>query len=235
MSNRGETTSMPSPVGAYAARVSARLPLLAVAVLLCAALFAPGAARANGVPTRIDLSYLANLSNFGPTSATGEAELSYAEGIIRIDARGLQPLDKGAYGIWLVKSSANSSINVGFFNAAGDGSASYSGKLPQLTDYDYDLILLTAQPVADTSVPPSDQRAIGGYYTPIQKPDSNAQVAADTQPGTLPNTGDLPDAAVAAPSPTANPAARRHELAAAFFAVGLLGLYGTYRLRRRDT
>jgi hypothetical protein len=233
MSNGGTNVAMPSRVRDFAVRTPARLPLLMVAVLLCAAVLAPRSVRANGVPTRIDLSYLANLSNFGPSTATGQAELSYAEGIIRIDARGLQPLDKGAYGVWLVKSSANSSINVGFFNAAGDGSATYSGKLPQLTDYDYDLILLTAQPIADTSVPPTDQRAIGGYYTPIQKPDSNPQVAADTQPGTLPNTGDLPDAAIATPPPAGNPDARRHEMAAAFFAVGLLGLYGTYRLRRR--
>jgi hypothetical protein len=206
-------------------------------LLLLALLFAlaprPYAARANGVPARIALAYLANLSNFGPQSASGEAELSYAEGIIRVDARGLQPLDTGAYGVWLVKPSSNSAISAGYFSASGDGSASYSGKLPQLSDYDYDLILLTAQPVADASVPPSTNRAIGGYFTPIQKPDSNTQITADTQPGQLPNTGDLPAATVA--PPTHDPNARRHEEAAAFFAVGLLGLYGTYRLRRRES
>jgi hypothetical protein len=86
-------------------------------LLLLALLFAlaprPYAARANGVPARIALTYLANLSNFGPQSASGEAELSYAEGIIRVDARGLQPLDTGAYGVWLVKSSSNSAISAG--------------------------------------------------------------------------------------------------------------------------
>ena len=209
------------------------LPLLAVALLLGALAPLPHAAHANGVPARIPLSYLANLSNFGPQSATGEAELSYAEGIIRVDARGLQPLDNGAYGVWLVKSSSNSALNAGYFSASGDGSASFSGKLPQLSDYDYDLILLTAQPVADTSVPPSSNRAIGGYFTPIQKPDTNTQITADTQPGVLPNTGDLPAATVA--PPTRDPNARRHEMAAALFAIGLLGLYGTFRLRRHES
>ena len=226
-------TAMRDRATTTAPRRIAVLPLLALALLTLCFAATPRAARANGVPARIALTYLANLSNFGPQSATGEAELSYAEGLVRIDARGLQPLDNGAYGVWLVKSSSNSALNVGYFSASGDGSASYSGKLPELSDYNYDLILLTAQPVADASVPPSSNRAIGGYFTPIQKPDSNAQITGDTQPGQLPNTGDLPAATIT--PPTRNPDARRHEEAAAFFAIGLLGLYGTYRLRKRES
>lgn len=233
MNAGGRSAVMRAAIRSFAPRRALTLPLLALALLLLFALAPrPQSARANGVPARIALTYLANLSNYGPQSAAGEAELSYAEGVIRVDARGLQPLDNGAYGVWLVKSSSNSALNVGYFSASGDGSASYSGKLPQLSDYDYDLILLTAQPVADASVPPSSNRAIGGYFTPIQKPDSNTLITADTQPGQLPNTGDLTAATVVPPR---DPNARRHEEAAIFFAIGLLGLYGTYRLRRRES
>jgi len=192
------------------------------------ALFAPGSAHANGVPERIQLRYLPNLSNFGPTDATGEVELSYAEGLIRVTARGLQPLTSGVYGVWLVKSSSNAAINVGFFNAGGDGSALYNGKLPPLSSYDYDLVLLTVQPLADPGVPPSNQRSIGGYFAPIQKPDAGPTIIADTRPAELPNTGD-PAAAPAA----SQPVSARHAAAAMLFAIGLLGLYATYRLRRR--
>jgi hypothetical protein len=187
-----------------------------------------GVARANGVPERIQLRYLPNLSNFGPADATGEVELSYAEGLIRVTARGLQPLANGVYGVWLVKSGSNAAVNVGFFNAAGDGSALYNGKLPQLTSYDYDLVLLTVQPLADPGVPPSNQRSIGGYFAPIQKPDAGPTIVADTRPAELPNTGD-PVAA----SATTRLISARHAAAAMLFAVGLLGLYSTYRLRRR--
>lgn len=209
------------------------LPLIAAALALCALVaLVPGRARANGVPARIQLSYLANLSNFGPSDATGEAELSYAEGIVRLNARGLQALSNGSYELWLVKSSTNAGIGIGFFTAGGDGSAAYSGKLPQLTSYDYDLVLVTAQPTADATLPPATDRAIGGFFTPIQKPDTNALITSDTQPATLPNTGDAPAAAAA---PRTGSTAARHEAAAALFAVGLLALYGTFRLRRRDT
>ncbi len=178
------------------ARGALALLLLALAPALGWALAVrPAVALANGVPLRVPLTYLAGLSNSGPTDARGEAEISFAEGLIRVDVRGLPRLSGEVYQIWLAKSGTNKAVAVGTFNTGADGLGGYSGRMAGLEGYDYDLIILTIEPQPDPDPAPSAKRSIGGFFTLIQRPEVGAPaLTSDTRPAELPKTGDLPPA-----------------------------------------
>lgn len=170
-------------------------PLLLALVLGWAPVARPPTAAANGVPLRVPLTYLAGLSNSGPTDARGEAEISFAEGVIRVEVRGLPRLSGEVYQIWLAKSGTNKAVAVGAFNTGPDGLGGYSGRMTGLEGYDYDLVILTIEPQPDPDPAPSAKRSIGGFFTLIQKPAAAAPaIVADTRPAELPKTGDDPPA-----------------------------------------
>lgn len=175
-------------------RLAAVTAVLALTVL--GALVAPGRARANGVPIRIPLAYVPGLSNAGPQDARGEAEISFSEALVRLDARGLTPLAGEQYVIWLAKSGTNRAVAVGPLTVGPDGTAGYTGKLAGLDSYDYDLVILTLEPQPDTHPTPSEKRSIGGFFQPIKRTEQAAPgIASDTMPATLPNTGEPAPAA----------------------------------------
>lgn len=205
-----------------------RLPggALLTTMLVAALLFGEARmAQANGVPMRIPLSYLTGVSNYGPQDAGGNAELSFSEGILKLDVTGLPALTNETYQVWMVKSGTNKAVAVGTFNTGADGTGGFTGKLTGLDGYDYDLISLTVEPVPDSDPAPSAKRTIGGFFTPIKKQDVPVAggVISDTQPATLPNTGDR--------VPQQNHG-RRHAAAALLFAVGGVSAYLTLRRRR---
>jgi hypothetical protein len=210
----------------YRPRLLGPLALLAVALGLLA--MPSRAAHANGVPIRIPLSYLSGLSNWGPQEAHGEAEISYAEALIKVDAEGLTPLKNENYQLWLVKSGTNRAVPIATFNAPADGIVGYTGTMKGLDGYDYDLVIITVEPAADSDPSPSDKRSIGGFFAPLKKPDPAAPAgSSDTMPAVLPNTG---DAVPPPPTPKQNP---RHAIALALFAIGGASLYLTIRRPRR--
>ncbi len=169
----------------------AMLLLGACVVALVAALGAPTLARANGVPVMVTLSYI-DLSNWGPEDASGEAELIFAEGIVRLEAQGLPVLQDEVYQAWLVNSEVGDAISVGRFNAAGTGTVSYQGTLPPIADFGFDLLIFTVEPEPDDAPQPSAQRSIGGYFSLLghASPDGSTEGGQGLQaPGALPNTG----------------------------------------------
>ncbi len=204
-----------------------RFMILPAALLLLLMPLMPGRpAHANGVPIRIPLTYLSGLSNWGPADASGEAEISFAEAIVKIDAHGLPVLHGETYQVWLVKSGTNKAVAAGTFTAAADGTAAFTGRLTGLDGYDYDLVSITVEPVPDPDPAPSAKRSIGGFFAPIAKQNQQADaITPDTQPATLPNTGDV----VPAHGGTSH-----HTAAALLFGVGGLSLYLTARRRRKS-
>jgi hypothetical protein len=188
---------------------------------------APHPARANGVPIRVPLSYLAGLSNWGPPEARGEAELSFAEALIRVDVRGLPALKNEQYQLWLGKSGTNKATPAGVFTVAPDGIGGYTGKLTGLDGYEYDLILITVEPSPDTDPAPTAKRSIGGFFTPIKKQESAGGIASDVQPATLPNTGEAPAANVQPESAT------RQKLAMLLFGIGGVSMFLAIRRAKR--
>ena len=178
-----------------------RTPLV-LTVAAMASVVAPWPAtrsvHANGVPTFVPLSYLAGLSNWGPEEAVGELELSFAEGYARLTVAGLPRLAGTVYQGWLVNSESNDAISIGRFNADAGESISYEGTLPTITDFGFDLFLLTVEPEPDDAPQPTSNRSIGGRFalvgdtpaddtTPGDVSDAPGDVSA--QPSELPDTG----------------------------------------------
>ncbi len=171
-----------------------------VALVVAAGAWSAGSreVRANGVPMLVTLSYI-DLSNWGPQDASGEAELIFAEGIVRIEAQGLPMLDASdpddggdLYQAWLVNSEAGDAISVGRFNASSTGTVSYQGSLPPIADFGFDLLILTVEPDPDDAPQPTEQRSIGGYFSLVGQvsPDGSTEGGQGLQaPGALPNTG----------------------------------------------
>ncbi|MDO9444009.1 MAG: anti-sigma factor, partial [Dehalococcoidia bacterium] len=145
-----------------------RFPILAatlVALALVGTMLIPsGTALANGVPVPVALKYI-DLSNWGPEDASGNAELMFAEGILRLEASGLERLSGRLYQVWLVNSEAGDAISAGRFNAAADGSVDFTGTLPPLSDFGFDLLILTVEPEPDDAPQPTEDRSIGGYFS----------------------------------------------------------------------
>jgi hypothetical protein len=168
--------------------------VLATLAGIALALLGPfaGTARGNGVPTLVSLSYI-DLSNSGPEDATGEAELIFAEGLVRLTAEGLPALAEGVYQAWLVNSEVGDAIAVGRFNADPSDTVDFEGTLPPIADFGFDLFILTVEPDPDDAPQPTEQRSIGGYFTLIGEPpaDGSAGETALNQPGELPATGDF--------------------------------------------
>lgn len=178
-----------------------RRPLTAVRIasmvvaglVLLLAVTPSGTARANGVPVPVALSYI-DLSNWGPRDARGTAELIFAEGIVRVQANGLQRLDGKQYQGWLVNSQAGDAISVGRFSADAAGAVSYRGTLPPIADFGFDLFIITVEPEPDDAPQPTVERSIGGYFSLTGQRGADGS-RSDTSsgllaPGSLPNTGD---------------------------------------------
>jgi hypothetical protein len=163
--------------------------------LVAAAVFAPlaGATRAhaNGVPTMVNLTYI-KLSNWGPQTATGDAELIFSEGIVRIKAKGMTPLAEQRYQGWLVNSESGDAISFGRFNTDALGNVAYEGRLPPIASFGFDLLILTVEPEPDDAPQPSQQRSIGGYFLLVGQRTADGSNGAQTinAPRQLPNTGD---------------------------------------------
>ena len=156
---------------------------LVIAVIGACLLFATaGIARANGNPLRVVLTYLPEVSNWGPRGATGIAEIVLVEGEVKLTALGLPRLDGEVYVAWLVNSKANHALSLGQFNADSQGEARLEKVLPQaIPDLKWDMLLLTVEKPAETWSTPGERRAIAGYIS------DHAQLA--TAPLQLPRTG----------------------------------------------
>lgn len=206
-----------------------RIVLILVAATALS-LLAPSAARANGVPIRIPLTYLPNLSNWGAQDARGDAELSFAEASLKVDARGLTALPNDVYQVWLAKSGTNKAVSVATLPGTADGIAGYTGNLPKLEGYDWDLLVITVEPRQDTDPTPSGKRFIGGFFTQYTRQDAPGGVDTDTRPAQLPRTGEAAPVATAAPAPQTND---RQRAALMLFGVGGISLMLALRRARR--
>ena len=169
------------------------LPLAACMLLLALPAGAP-AARANGVPTVVLLAYIEGLSTWGPIDASGELELSFAEGYAMLSATGMPVLITGAYQGWLVNSESNDAISIGRFNADVTEEVMFEATLPTISDFGFDLFIITVEPDPDDAPQPTSERSIGGYFSLVGPDPGDSTSPADTAstqaPAELPNTGD---------------------------------------------
>jgi hypothetical protein len=160
------------------------LQVMVVATALVVAMPAPWT-HANGNPVSIVLSYLNGVSNTGPTSATGVAELVPREGEARITVAGLGKLSGEQYVVWIMNSATNERMSIGGFNTDDSG----VGKLEQTTpdawpDKGWDTVFLSIESAGPLPAQPSNRRSIAGKW-PV--PGTQQGV-----PGELPSTGGAP-------------------------------------------
>lgn len=157
----------------------------ALLVLLSSPPIAPVAA--NGTAVKVVLSYQPDISNFGPTTATGVAEVLMKEGEIKITALGLQPLTMQTYQFWLLNTRTGEVFNGGRVSPDQRGIVNATNVLPdEIPDRGYDLAFLSVEEPDIVARTPNARRSIAGRMT-----DS---VAPGELPRQLPNTGDTPPA-----------------------------------------
>ena len=151
----------------------------ALLALTCALPAAP--AGANGTPIKIVLSYLVGVSSWGPTNATGVAELVTDEGEVRLTATGLAPLSGENYRVWIVNTASGERMTLGAFKAEG-GVAKVDWVLKEaIPDKGWDLMLVSVEAEGSEPSEPSARRSIAGRF-PVP-------AEAQGRPGQLPATG----------------------------------------------
>lgn len=162
------------------------LAAFAIATVLLAG---GGAARANGVPQLVKLTYLEGVSNFGPKDAEGVLEFSFAEAYARVDVKNLKPADGYTYEGWLL--GASTPLRVGTIEVNASGIGVLDTKLEGLAAYDYDLFVVSARKAGTDAATRPPETSIAGRFTVIG--DDRAGAAGDVRPGELPETGETPE------------------------------------------
>lgn len=165
--------------------------ILVSLLLIGVAWLFPQVAYANGAPVEVFLSYLPNISNWGPQDATGHAVVTIGEGEVTLQVEGLPRLEREHYEVWLESRSDRQLYSVGKFNAKADGTGHLAVLLDTLPYQEYRLLLITVEPDPDPNPEPDARRSIAGFL-----PNT---VLTQTTEGSAPGleTGQLPSASSA--------------------------------------
>jgi hypothetical protein len=156
-----------------------------VALLACAlALVMPaGTALANGTPIHITLSYLPNVSNWGPQNATGVAELITSEGEARVTVAGLEALtDADEYQTWIRTAEPNSWLRLGALQMTANGIGRMDVVLQQpIPEKAWELMQVSVEAKGTQPTAPGNRLTVAGRFS--MTPGGGAP------PKVLPNTG----------------------------------------------
>jgi len=174
------------------------LPLRALALGLVVALGLPAApSAANGTPFNVVLSYLNGVSTWGPTNATGVAEIATRDGEVRLSATGLPHLSGEQYVVWIVDTAQGVRRPLASFNSDG-AVARVDEVLPDsIPERAWDIVLISVESEGSLPAAPSSRHSIAGR---IQPP-----VTSQGQPSELPRTGGPPTVPEGAPGTGAIP------------------------------
>ncbi|GAB4558585.1 MAG: hypothetical protein Kow0047_03800 [Anaerolineae bacterium] len=152
-------------------------------------------AQANGAPVTIFLDYLPDVSNWGPTDATGRAVVAVGEGEVELVTRGLPRLSGEHYQVWLERADTGDLIPIGGFNPDAQGKGELHVILDQLPYTTYRTIRITVEPTPDPDPAPSGKVSLVGRFP-------NPDVAPEglVTPGAVQSAGEG-EAPAAAPRP----------------------------------
>lgn len=158
---------------------------IALVLSLVSALI-PALVGAEAAATRIILSYVPTMSNWGPTEANGVVLITPSEGDVRADLIGLPVLDDTErYQLWLMNSETGETYPLARFNASPAGDITYVDQelAEPIPDRGWDMVIITVEPEPDPGHGTPDGRLaiVGGF------PGSEAE--ASLYPSELPETG----------------------------------------------
>ena len=173
-------TTLRLPRVGFALLVAGAALLAAVTSLLVPA----GPVQANGTPIRITLRYLSGLSNFGPQTATGVAELITSEGEVRLTAAGLQKLtDADEYQVWISSDETGERMRLGIVQVNEQGVGRLDTVLSQpIPEKPWNLMVLSIEAKGSQPAAPGNRLSIAGRF-------SMKGEGAGEAPRVLPNTG----------------------------------------------
>jgi hypothetical protein len=157
------------------------LPLLALLMLAVAFVSVPRVA-ANGTSVKVILTWMPDISNYGPRSATGVAEILAKEGEVKFAATGLEFLPNETYQLWLLNQGTGEVFTAGRISPDESGTVNVTNVLPaEIPDRGWSLVFLSVE--APDIVPriPNSRRSIAGRF-PQAAP-------AGALPAELPKTG----------------------------------------------
>lgn len=139
-------------------RASMLLVIFSLLFLLSAA-----GALGNGVPVKVFLNYLPDISNWGPEVANGEAVLSVGEGWVTVSVQGLPKLQDEVYVVWLLPREG-AAIPIGKFNTDDAGAGDFEIRGLSLPQKPYELFLLTVEQDLAQYRAPGSRRSIAGRF-----------------------------------------------------------------------
>jgi len=138
-------------------------------------------ASANGAPVHIFLNFLPDFSNYGPDTASGDANVSIGEAWVDLNVDGLPPLTGETYEGWLVEVDTNRYVTVGKFNADANNHIGYYVELDQLPVTDYRYFVITVEQDPDPSPDPDPRITVAGLF-----PDPQLEIVSASATPTLP-------------------------------------------------
>ena len=157
-------------------------------ILVCLATFAVPAT-ANGSPVKIFLNYLPELSNYGPTDASGVALVSIGEAWVDLTIDGLPQLENVRYQAWLIIADTEEMVSLGTFTPNADGQVTYHAELDELPITDYRFFVISVERDPDPDPAADERRTIAGVF-----PNAELQIVSGTptptiEPGVTPTPG----------------------------------------------
>lgn len=144
---------------------------------------------ANGVPVKIFLNYLPDVSTWGPQAATGEAVLAVGEGWATVSVQGLPKLEDDVYVAWVIPKEG-AAVPIGKFNTDAAGTGDFEIRQLSIPEKPYRLFLITVEPDSDRYLAPGSRRSIAGRF-----PDP--ELRAPPPAPTTPSRGDGSDSGTA--------------------------------------
>lgn len=154
---------------------------LFLALVLLGAIGMWSTAAANGVPVKIFLSYLPELSNYGATTASGVAQVSIGEAWVEVKAEGLPQLEGLQYEAWLVTADDEKMISMGKFFSDADANVDYYAEFDNIPALEYRYFVISVESVPDPDLATADERrTIAGVF-----PNTRLEVVSGTPTPTL--------------------------------------------------
>src|SRR5258708_4788154 len=152
-----------------------------ILVPICLMVVSPGHAMADATPLQVVLEYLNGVSNWGPKTASGVAEIVRAEGEVRLSARGLPEASNAHYVLWLVREGSDAVFRVGEVSRQPDGTATVDLLLlDAIPNSGWNMALVTVEDNVNADRPGTRHALAGRYPRPLPQ---------GTLPIGLPNTG----------------------------------------------